>query len=117
MGNSVISLLFRYVCNNFSTTMLTHILPHIALTMAMLVWGTSYIALKIGLSVYTPTQLMALRMTVATCMFLPFAASIWRALKKTDTGVRLPVCFFASHAFISCVKHTHCVILPLLKPV
>jgi len=61
--------------------MLTRILPHLALLMAMFVWATSFIALKIGLSAYSPTTLMAFRMTVAAAMFLPFARSLWRAFR------------------------------------
>ncbi len=62
--------------------MLVRFLPHLALVLAMFVWSTSFIALKIGLSSYTPTELMAGRMTVASIMFLPLARSLWKALRK-----------------------------------
>jgi drug/metabolite transporter (DMT)-like permease len=37
-----------------------------------LIWGTSFILIKKGLSVYSPTQVACIRLTLSTLAFLPF---------------------------------------------
>ena len=56
-------------------------LPHLALMTAMFIWSTSYIALKTGLSAYTPLELMAWRMTVAALVFAPLWPRIRRSVR------------------------------------
>ena len=57
------------------------LLPHVALLTAMLVWSSSFIALKVGLSAFSPLEVMGLRMTVAALVFLPIWPGLWRALR------------------------------------
>lgn len=50
----------------------------VLLTILALVWGSSFILMKRGLTVFLPEQLAAIRMSVACFATLPF---IWRKLK------------------------------------
>lgn len=56
-------------------------LPHLALLSAMLVWGSSFIAIKIALTAFTPVELMACRMLVALTIFAPALPRLWRHLR------------------------------------
>lgn len=67
-------------------------LPHFALVLAMLVWSTSFPALKIALSEYTPPQVMAGRMLAASLICLPLIPSLIRALRDRVVRRTLLVC-------------------------
>lgn len=54
----------------------------VLLTILALVWGSSFILMKRGLTVFRPDQLAAIRMSVACFATLPF---IWRKLKTIPT--------------------------------
>ena len=58
-------------------------IPHIALFFAMLFWGSSFIALKVALTTFTPWELMAGRMAVAALIFIPTCLHLWRKMRKT----------------------------------
>lgn len=58
-----------------------NILPHLALLCAMTVWSSSFAALKIALLSFTPLELMAARMAVASTLFLPIAPKLWKKVR------------------------------------
>ena len=62
------------------------VLPHFALLLSMLIWSSTFIGLKIALSVYSPAVAMALRMGAAALFCLPFLPRLVRTLK--DPAVR-----------------------------
>ncbi|MDD2965979.1 MAG: EamA family transporter [Desulfovibrionaceae bacterium] len=57
-------------------------MPHTALFFAMLFWGSSFIALKVALTAFTPWELMAGRMAVASLIFIPVLPQLWRTLRN-----------------------------------
>lgn len=57
-------------------------IPHTALFFAMLFWGSSFIALKVALTAFTPWELMAGRMAVASLIFIPVLPQLWRTLRN-----------------------------------
>jgi len=58
---------------------------YIALSMAVLVWGSSFPVLKIALSEYTPAQVLAGRMLTASVLCLPVLRPLLRKLKDRKT--------------------------------
>ncbi len=48
------------------------LIPTFALLFAMLIWGSSFVAMKIAIQVYDPLLMVALRMFIATLCFLLF---------------------------------------------
>ncbi len=56
-------------------------LPHLALFAAMLVWGSSFITLKIALTAFSPLELMACRMLVACLIFSPALPALLRHVR------------------------------------
>ena len=56
-------------------------IPHLALLAAMLVWGSSFIAMKIALTTFTPFELMAGRMLIALTVFLPALPALLRRMR------------------------------------
>ena len=56
----------------------TDTLPMLGLVLAMFVWGSSFLALKIAFRGYDPLMAIWLRMVVATCVF----ACGWKSLKN-----------------------------------
>ncbi|WP_293763892.1 DMT family transporter [uncultured Aquitalea sp.] len=46
-------------------------LPYVALTAAMLLWASSFIALKLVFAIYDPIAVLFARMVIATCCLLP----------------------------------------------
>lgn len=62
------------------------LLPHVALLISMLIWSSTFIGLKIALSVYSPAVAMALRMGSAALFCLPLLPRLIRTLK--DPAVR-----------------------------
>lgn len=71
---------------------MTRFIPHMALTCAMIVWSTSFLALKIALSAYTPPEVMAGRMLAASCVCLPAIKPVLRALQDNSTRNALLLC-------------------------
>jgi len=67
-------------------------LPHLALFLAMLVWSTSFLALKIALTAYTPPEVMAGRMLAACVVCIPLLRPLFRGLKDRLTRRVLLVC-------------------------
>lgn len=67
------------------------LLPHFALMLSMLVWSSTFIGLKIALSVYSPASAMALRMGSAALFCLPFLPRLLRAMR--DPAVRRVLLF------------------------
>lgn len=67
------------------------LLPHLALMLSMLVWSSTFIGLKIALSVYSPASAMALRMGSAALFCLPFLPRLLRAMR--DPAVRRVLLF------------------------
>ena len=57
-------------------------LPHAALACAMLVWSSSFVALKVGLAGFTPLEVMGLRMSVAALVFAPVLPGLWRTARR-----------------------------------
>lgn len=65
-------------------------LPHLALFLAMCVWSSSFIALRIALSGLTPIETMAGRMLTACLVFLPLWPALIRAVRRNgQTGLLL----------------------------
>lgn len=58
------------------------LVPHISLLLAMLVWGSSFIALRLALSGLTPIEVMAGRMFAACIVFLPLWPALFRAIRQ-----------------------------------
>ncbi|MDO5484331.1 MAG: DMT family transporter [Desulfovibrionaceae bacterium] len=56
-------------------------LPHLALLLAMIVWSSSYIALRIALSGLSPVETMTGRMLTACIVFLPLWPALFRAIR------------------------------------
>ena len=56
--------------------------PHLSLLLAMLVWSSSFIALKLALSGLTPIQTMAGRMFTACIIFVPIWPGLFRAIRQ-----------------------------------
>ena len=53
-----------------------------ALLVAVVIWGSSFSALKIALAGFAPMQVIAGRMITATLISLPVLPSLWRVLKR-----------------------------------
>jgi drug/metabolite transporter (DMT)-like permease len=79
-------------------------LPIFLLLILSLIWGTSFILIKQGLKVFSPSILGALRITAAAVFLLPLAVARFRELKPGDgqklflsgiVGVFVPAFLFA----------------------
>ena len=46
------------------------LLPAVGLTLAMLMWGSSYVAMKVALQAYDPSVILFARMAIASALFL-----------------------------------------------
>ena len=57
---------------------LARLVPHVAVILAVLVWSSSFIALKIALSAYSPLAVMAGRMAAASLICLPLLPRVLR---------------------------------------
>jgi len=59
-----------------------HLLPAISLIVAMLLWASSFVALKLAFSTYQPMQVIFGRMFIASLCFVGFIPSFrkinWR---------------------------------------
>ena len=60
-------------------------IPHLALITAMLVWSSTFVTLKIALSVFSPMETIAGRMLTASIACLPLLPAILRCLRDTHT--------------------------------
>lgn len=60
----------------------SHVVYYAALTVAVIIWGSSFSALKIALAGFAPMQVIAGRMLTSTLICLPVLPSLWRALKN-----------------------------------
>ena len=75
-------------------------LPHLVLIVAMILWSSSFIGFKIALSVYSPFEIVAGRMVVASLFCIPVAKELWSALKDKRIrfflliGVLLEPCIY-----------------------
>ncbi len=59
-----------------------HFFTYMILIMTMILWSSSFIGLKLGLSVFTPFEVMALRMMSASLFCLPYAKEVWQIFKN-----------------------------------
>jgi len=69
-----------------------------------LIWGSSFILIKKGLSVYTPIQVVGIRITLAAFVLLPFAIPQLNKIRRKDllplfvvgwVGTAIPAFLFA----------------------
>lgn len=77
----------------------SNLLPHAALLLAMVAWSSSFIALKVALSVYTPMQVMAARMLVASLVCLPLRKQVATALRDPIARRLLLICVLCEPCF------------------
>ena len=59
------------------------LIPHAAVVLAILVWSSSFIALKIALSAYSPLTVMAGRMLAASLICLPLLPPVLRFARRS----------------------------------
>ena len=59
-------------------------LPHVILVFAMILWSSSFIGFKVALSVYSPFEVVAGRMIVASLFCIPVAKELWAVLKNKE---------------------------------
>ncbi len=57
-------------------------LAYVALTVAMLLWASSYIALKYVFAIFDPYVVLAARMAICTLCLAPFVWSAWRRIDR-----------------------------------
>ncbi len=69
-------------------------LAYAALLMAMIVWGSSFIALKIAFSQYDPMFVIFGRMALGLLFFIPVLAKNAGTVRKQDIGLILLMGFF-----------------------
>ncbi|MCH5277915.1 MAG: DMT family transporter [Desulfovibrionaceae bacterium] len=68
------------------------LVPHAAVALAILVWSSSFIALKMALSAYSPLTVMAGRMLTASLLCLPLLPAVLRFVRRSRLRVILLVC-------------------------
>lgn len=64
-----------------NTAILTKIIPHFALIIGMTAWASSFIGLKFALTAYSPFEVVAGRMLVASIICSPFIRPLFSVLK------------------------------------
>ncbi|MBQ9104907.1 MAG: EamA family transporter, partial [Mailhella sp.] len=62
---------------------------YVALSIAVVIWGSSFPALKIALSQFTPMQVLAGRMVTSALICLPVIRPLWRILREDRRALRL----------------------------
>lgn len=62
---------------------------YLALSVAVVIWGSSFPALKIALSEFSPSQVLAGRMLTSTLLCLPVARSLWHILREDRKVLRV----------------------------
>lgn len=65
------------------------VIYYLALSVAVLVWGSSFSALRIALSEFSPVQVLAGRMGISALFCLPVMGSLWRVLKRDRKALRI----------------------------
>lgn len=76
------------------------IFPHIMMVLAMICWSSSFIGFKIALSVYSPFEVLAGRLIIASIFCIPVAKELWKVLKNKKLrffiflGVLSEPCFY-----------------------
>ncbi|MBO4300731.1 MAG: DMT family transporter [Desulfovibrio sp.] len=65
------------------------LLPHLALVTAMAFWGSTFVALRVALTAFSPQQTMAGRMLVACVAFFPLWPRICRAVRANGHWLAL----------------------------
>ncbi len=79
--------------------MFRSLVPHVALILAMLTWSTSFIALKLALSAYSPLTVMAGRMLIASAICLPMLKAVLAAMRHAPTRRALVICVLCEPCF------------------
>lgn len=67
----------------------SRLIYYVALSVAVVIWGSSFPALKIALSQFTPTQVLAGRMVTSALICLPVIRPLWRILREDRRALRL----------------------------
>ncbi|MBO6518218.1 MAG: DMT family transporter, partial [Bacteroidia bacterium] len=84
-------------------------LPLVLLIILSVIWGSSFLLMKIGLEVLTPIQLAAIRIAISGLVFLPFVFSHIKKIKKEDLKFALLAGllgnFFPAFLFASAQTH------------
>lgn len=84
---------------------LSSLLPAIGLMFAMLIWGSSYVAMKVALQAYDPSVILFARMAIASVLFL-FG---WRSLNfpsfRHDWKWLLALGFCEPCLYLTCEAH------------
>jgi drug/metabolite transporter (DMT)-like permease len=71
------------------------IIPFTALTASVILWGGSFVAMRIALRSLDPAAVMGARMSAAFLVILPFAGKLWpRQYIKGDWKLLIPMVFF-----------------------
>ncbi len=79
------------------------IITHLVLVITMILWSSSFIALKIGLTQYNPFEVIAGRMFVASIFCLPLAKELWKAMKnKKNAQIIVLGVFFEPCLYFLC---------------
>ena len=65
------------------------IFAYASLILAMLLYGSTFLAMKVVLDVYSPVSMIAIRMVMASLLFLPFLFTTYRKIRveKSDFGI------------------------------
>ena len=80
---------------SFSAGKIYRVLPFAALTAAVILWGVSFVGMRIVLRSLTPMSAMWCRMAVALAVILPFTRQVRPAdYKKGDWKLLLPMVLF-----------------------
>jgi len=69
---------------------------YLVLTFLALIWGSSFILMKIGLKSFTSEQVAALRIVLASAVLLPFAVKSLKVFRKRDLKSLLLVAIIGS---------------------
>ena len=69
---------------------------YLALSVAVVIWGSSFAALKIALSEFSPVQVLAGRMLTSTLLCLPVAFVLWYSMARSSVPMQK-----RSYAFLS----------------
>ncbi|MBQ3172242.1 MAG: DMT family transporter, partial [Mailhella sp.] len=62
---------------------------YLALSVAVVIWGSSFPALKIALSQFSPVQVLAGRMLTSALICLPVMRSLWPILRDDRKTLRI----------------------------
>ena len=76
---------------DIDTTTTISVKSWLTLILLSFIWGTSYILIKKGVEVYTPSQVACMRLSISAIAFIPFLASIWKKVDWSKWGYLLLV--------------------------